>query len=100
MVGLMGNIQKHGVFQRPLVSVPTPAMLRYVPFQWENAKECEVCCTGGPLLCCDTCPRAFHEDCHIPSAEAERLVSRSLAFCTDSARAACGGSSPGGEQDP
>ncbi|XP_045874794.1 sp110 nuclear body protein isoform X2 [Meles meles] len=38
----------------------------------EHSKECEVCCRGGPLVCCDTCPRAFHEDCHIPSAEAER----------------------------
>uniref|UniRef100_A0A452URA8 SP110 nuclear body protein n=1 Tax=Ursus maritimus TaxID=29073 RepID=A0A452URA8_URSMA len=71
---------KREVKSRPLVSVPTPAMLRYVPFQWENAKECEVCCTGGPLLCCDTCPRAFHEDCHIPSAEAERSP-WSCTFC-------------------
>lgn len=42
-----------------------------------------MCCRQGPLLCCDTCPRAFHKDCHIPSAEAKRSVRRSPpASCT------------------
>ncbi|KAF8784580.1 Histone-lysine N-methyltransferase NSD2 like protein [Argiope bruennichi] len=28
-----------------------------------NANYCAMCYSGGELVCCETCPNAFHEDC-------------------------------------
>ncbi|KAM6178438.1 sp110 nuclear body protein-like [Rhynchocyon petersi] len=60
----------------------TPEGSEMTEKQSDISGECEVCCRGGQLLCCDTCLKYFHEDCHIPPVGAERSVSSwSCTFC-------------------
>lgn len=32
-----------------------------------NEDYCGVCRNGGQLLCCDTCPKVYHLNCHVPA---------------------------------
>ncbi|XP_040084091.1 nuclear body protein SP140-like protein isoform X6 [Oryx dammah] len=43
--------------------LPDPSRKRKKP---EDSNKCEVCSREKALLSCDTCPRFFHGNCHIP----------------------------------
>jgi hypothetical protein len=49
----------------------------------EHNELCEVCSTGGELLCCDTCSLVFHPACCRPELTAvpEEQEDWSCAFC-------------------
>ncbi|KAL9955959.1 hypothetical protein ACROYT_G037366 [Oculina patagonica] len=46
-----------------------------------NDDWCAVCGNGGELLCCDTCPRVFHLQCHVPCLPALPSDSWSCGVC-------------------
>ncbi|KAM5325258.1 nuclear body protein SP140-like protein isoform 1-T1 [Glossophaga mutica] len=46
----------------------------------ENSGKCEICQDGGKLFRCHTCPKAFHEGCHLPPVRTNR--NWKCTFCT------------------
>ncbi|XP_036611359.1 nuclear body protein SP140-like [Trichosurus vulpecula] len=47
----------------------------------ENDNECFMCKDGGELFCCDSCPKSFHRNCHIPSVSSESSAEWNCTFC-------------------
>ncbi|XP_036609957.1 nuclear body protein SP140-like protein isoform X2 [Trichosurus vulpecula] len=47
----------------------------------ENDNVCFMCKDGGDLFCCDSCPKSFHRDCHIPSVSSECSAEWNCTFC-------------------
>ncbi|XP_034377271.1 nuclear body protein SP140-like isoform X2 [Arvicanthis niloticus] len=60
--------------------LPNPPRIYHKRKKIQNSDECEVCRNVGTLFCCDTCYRSFHEECHIPTVEAE-ITPWSCIFC-------------------
>ncbi|CAI5775316.1 body SP140 [Podarcis lilfordi] len=47
----------------------------------EHDDVCIVCKKEDSLICCSSCPRCFHEDCHIPKISAEKRNRWKCTFC-------------------
>ncbi|XP_045708172.1 nuclear body protein SP140-like protein, partial [Phyllostomus hastatus] len=47
----------------------------------ENSGTCVICQDGGKLVGCGTCPRVFHEGCHLPPVEIRRNAWK-CTYCT------------------
>lgn len=48
----------------------------------KNDDECCICKEKGQLVVCDECPRAFHQECHLPHVEDAILQDASEWMCT------------------
>ncbi|XP_018326695.1 E3 ubiquitin-protein ligase TRIM33 [Agrilus planipennis] len=48
-----------------------------------NEDWCAVCMDGGELVCCDKCPKVFHQFCHIPNLSVEESDTWQCLLCTN-----------------
>ncbi|KAF6116289.1 hypothetical protein HJG60_017938 [Phyllostomus discolor] len=60
--------------------LPTPPTIYSKKKKLEKPDVCKICRDGENLLCCDTCSRFFHGDCHLPPVQTERRP-WSCTFC-------------------
>ncbi|VCX43052.1 unnamed protein product, partial [Gulo gulo] len=53
-------------------TIPEPSRSDFFDPYPGNSNICEVCRRPGKLFCCDTCPKSFHETCHIHNIDVNR----------------------------
>uniref|UniRef100_A0A9L0T5U8 SP140 nuclear body protein like n=1 Tax=Equus caballus TaxID=9796 RepID=A0A9L0T5U8_HORSE len=60
--------------------LPKPPRIYTKKKKLENTDKCAVCLDEGRLFCCYICLKTFHEDCHIPPVETQRIL-WTCTFC-------------------
>ncbi|XP_042183224.1 nuclear body protein SP140-like protein isoform X4 [Oncorhynchus tshawytscha] len=48
----------------------------------DNDDDCFICRSQGSLICCDECPRSFHQRCHLPNVDDAMLGDDRPWLCT------------------
>ncbi|XP_071027592.1 nuclear body protein SP140-like protein [Oncorhynchus clarkii lewisi] len=48
----------------------------------DNDDDCFICRSQGSLICCDECPRSFHQRCHLPNVDDTMLGDNLPWVCT------------------
>uniref|UniRef100_A0A4W5QAM3 Nuclear body protein SP140-like protein n=1 Tax=Hucho hucho TaxID=62062 RepID=A0A4W5QAM3_9TELE len=48
----------------------------------DNDDDCFICRSQGSLICCDKCPRSFHQRCHLPNVDDAMLGDNRTWMCT------------------
>ncbi|XP_071266688.1 nuclear body protein SP140-like protein isoform X2 [Salvelinus alpinus] len=48
----------------------------------DNDDDCFICRSQGSLICCDECPRSFHQRCHLPNVDDAILGDDCPWMCT------------------